>query len=98
MASTSDAIHAASQRFAELLHGTEQLVYAPSAWEKIKTHLKELDQQKQASDDKLAQLAKATEKERKEAISIKNSTGRKWSQKLIGQSKRHDAKVSKEEK
>jgi hypothetical protein len=96
--STSHAIQAAARRHNELLRGIDELDYAPPALEQCSAYIKDLQQQKKASDEALAKLAKKTEKERKEALELKNSVARKWSQKLTGQGKKYEAKVSKEER
>jgi hypothetical protein len=95
---TSHEIRAAAQRHTDLLAGIDELDFAPPALAQCEIYVKELEQQKKTSDEMLLRLVKHTAQERREALELKESIVRKWSQKLMGQGKKYKESLSKEER
>jgi hypothetical protein len=96
--STSHQIQASAPRHTELLTSIEELDYAPSALAQCETYVKDLELQQKTSNETLVRLAKQTAQERREALELKESIVRKWSQKLTGQGKKYKEHLSKEER
>ncbi|KAF5325950.1 hypothetical protein D9611_001010 [Ephemerocybe angulata] len=83
---------------AKLLRENSDLEYSSSALRQHLSYLEDLEAQLAASEKKVAELVKATNKERKEHERLRDSTARRFTAKLTGKKEQFEANQAKEER